>query len=465
MSRFASSPNDHEPINKRLRSVLFDDAADRDDSDPPICAPVAATASPTAAAKAELEFLAETLPNEIRPVVLKHGSAMIKAYTALQAKQDKLQSMKDNDEFLPRSLRFKVSADVLPEVEKSHPNYKAKKEEFDAAVLKAGHDLKQHILGFTKMNCDGLRRRYHQTFAAAFKPIVELLLAFHNQEDYGADSLIAEFLKKNKLHFEATHKFSIQRFGHVYKDLFNTVLYDDAEGNAANVQQEGAAVAPETPANNGRAAAVSPDENTAADETMEDAPAERILGGRIVIEVHIHQWLSGLHRVIEKYEEQKEVAARQLRLKQVTARHEKTGQTKTVYRRLEEEGNVSPPTLTALVQRELKAAMKDKDAKIAELEKALAGKPKSILKSTVSPKNETGAATGGGAKQRNHPNRSTPHSTPKQRGKGQVAGESAVAIQSDASKRGRSRSTARQQQRRGKSKGRKSNGSGASRQN
>jgi hypothetical protein len=144
MSRSAFSPTESKPINKRQRGILFDDAT-RDDSDPPTCAPAPATASPTAAAKAELEFLAETLPKEIRPTLLKCGTNMIKCWTAWQVKRAKLQSMKDNEDFLPRSLRFKISPDVLPEVEKSHPKYKAKKEEFDAAILKAGQDLKQHI--------------------------------------------------------------------------------------------------------------------------------------------------------------------------------------------------------------------------------------------------------------------------------------------------------------------------------
>jgi hypothetical protein len=287
-------------------------------------------------------------------------------------------------------------------------------------------------------------------------------------------------LNKNKMSFEGTFKFSIKQFGHVYKDLFNTVLFPTTEeGTAAAAEQTGNTAAPVTPAANRNVANVTPangfitaaalmQANTAMKEDATENE-QRILGGRV--EVTIHQWLTGIHRVIEKYEEQKEIAARHQRMKQAATRLANTAQAKSVSNALADEAAVSPATLAALIQKEVKAANKERDDKIAELEKKLAVKqsPKSILKSgekSNNAKKETGAATGDGAKQRNRASRSTNRSTSKQRErKDQKAKGSASGTPSGASRRGRSCSTVRQQQRRGKSKGQRSTGSNALRQN
>ena len=225
MSRPASSLSDSTSVNKRQRVNLFPKfPPDRDDSDPPVSAPVPSSTAPSAAAKAELEFLAETLPEELRPTVLKSGAQIIKHYVAWQIKAKKLEEMRNDKDFLPRSLRFKVKPDLLPEVERSHPEYAAKKEEFQAAVVKAGFDLKEHIVLFTGMNVAGLARCYHKALAESIKAICELCPAFYNQESYGVHRLVATFLAENKEYFEGTFKFSIKRFAIVYKEAFDHVL-------------------------------------------------------------------------------------------------------------------------------------------------------------------------------------------------------------------------------------------------
>ena len=486
MSHLASGLSDSTSVNKRQRTVLFPEfPIDRDDSDPPVSAPVPSSTAPSAAAKAELEFLAETLPEELRPSVLKHGASIIKHYVAWQVKRAKLNSMEADKDFLPRSLRFKVKADLLPEVERSHPEYAAKKEEFEAAIIKAGHDLKPHILFFTNMNVSGLARRYHKAIAEALKVICELCLAYYNQENYGVHRFVASFLTQNKGYFEGTFKFSIKRFAIVYRELFDHELFPASEEPATDVAgdaaPEGTTAAPTvnktTPAQAQRTdatnvtpfttalailnAAASPEEQV--DTTMSETDDEPLLGSRVLVEKWVWSWIIGIHRVTEKYEEQKVISARNQRMKEASARLESTTHTSRVHDQLAAEANVEPPILKAMVQQELDKRDKKLGAaeeRIKKLEKALKS-DKAKKASASTPKNDKGAAKGGATAKK-----STPPSTPNQSKKGgQKAAGADNDTQGGASQRGKSRSSNRRQRRRSKSRGPRRNSSGASRRN
>jgi hypothetical protein len=490
MSRSASSPSESSHGNKRQRQIQFapaDLVLNAIESSNEAKKPT--STAPSAVAKLELELIAETLPKELQPSALKLGAASISAYVAWQKKSDKLQSMKDDEDFLPKNLRFKVTADCLQEV-KGGQEFLALEEELQAAVVKAGMDLKPYILKATQLNVSALRMRYLHSIALGLQAISELLLAYYNQEEYGKHRLVREYLRKNSVNFTATFNTTLQYFNKVYEKATDYVLFNhfsrrDSVEDAAPQhpeQQEGSAT-PSTPAATiPNPNMIPPTTNPAATDTMSDDPppeeVDAFLQCSGAILASMDDFVMGVHRCTEKYEDQRQVLARAERLKNITSRQLAVSQTSTVHRRLEQEVRATAPTLQELIEETVAAANKDRDKKIAELTKALESKkesPKQKQKQKAQPqqgkrsdksktKNDGGA--GGGAEKNKSTGQSTNRSTSnRSQGRDRKAAGSAGGTQSGALTVGKARSSSKQGKRRGKSKRRESGSTGASRRN
>ena len=466
MSRSASGPSAPNPTNKRHRGnspasgggdsipADFDDSAD-----PSIGASVPTSYSPTAAAKAELEAIAETLPEDVRPSALKHGALCLKAFTAHKTKCEKLQAMKDNADVLPRSCRFKVKADVLPEV-RSGPEFQAREEAFQAAVVKAGLDCKEHIMSFTNMNAHALQKRFHQSIVTAFHAVTELLLAYYNQESYGVAKMLRDYLISHEVSFIAAFKFSIARFSQLYREKYSVDVLPSTTN--PNSTAQAAVAVPATPgAQNQLVPYVTPTNNRAAPDATNDAmqteenPVPPLLHNRL----EINKVLDGLSDMIllatVKYTSQQEIAARKVRMKNAQSRQANTAHTSETKKILDGEINASPETIQALIKQSVASAMKSRDAEITSLKQALNSK-------NGPAKNGKGA--GGGALKQS--TQATPPSTSnQQRGRGRQAGGSAGGTQTNARQRGNNRSKSRSKQSGGKSRKRRNGRSGASGQN
>ena len=468
MSRFASGPSADNSRNKRQRGSSPSGGsipADFDDSaDPSIGASVPTSYSPTAAAKAELEAIAETLPEDVRPSALKHGALCLKAFTAHKMKCEKLQAMKDNADTLPRSCRFKVKADVLPEV-RSDPEFQVREEALQAAVVKAGADIKEHIVKITAMNVRILSRRYQQSIVTAFHAVAELLLAYYNQENYGVAKILRDYLVSHEVSFIAAFKFSTARFSKLYREKYSVDVFPPTTAPTAEAQA--GVAAPATPGANASALSqlvvyVTPNnrDQTDGDVQMneeEDAPPPPppLLTNRMEINQVLDKLMDMIHLATVKYTAQQEIAARKVRMKNAQSRQANTAHTSETKQVLDGEINASPETIQTLIKDSVAAAMKSRDAEIASLKQALNSK-------NGRAKNGNGAGGGAG-------NKSTqptpPSTTNQQQGRGRQAGGSAGGTQSNARQRGNNRSSSKSRKSGGRSGKRKNGRSGASGRN
>lgn len=192
---------------------------------------------------------------------------------------------------------------------------------------------------------------------------------------------------------------------------------------------------------------------------------EPLLGSRILVEKWIWSYILGIHRVVERYEEQREISARAQRMKEASARLESTNHTSRVHDQLAAEANADPPLLKALIQKEIEkrdTKLGAAEEKIKKLEKALkqAKAKKATTTSPSNAKNGKGAAKSGATAKK-----SPSQSTPKSKKSGQGAADADNDTQRGALQNGQNCSTGKQRRRRSKSRGRRRNSSGASRRN
>ena len=130
-SRSASGPTDGILRNKRVR---IDERA--------TSAPASATAAsapsttPTAAAKARIASTVATLPQELNPTIIKLANKIFISYTRYFNKKKKHDDVKDDDDFIPKSIGENISLGVFADLMKGE-DFKALSVHTNAAVLAA----------------------------------------------------------------------------------------------------------------------------------------------------------------------------------------------------------------------------------------------------------------------------------------------------------------------------------------
>lgn len=478
MSRSASSQSSLRSSSvKRLRTVLFEDEPDNSfvsltNAD----APTPTKQSPLALAKAGLEDIAETLPVELRSVVLEHGSLSISAYALWKQKQTKLQSMKTDASFIPKPLRFKVTADCLPEA-KSSQEYRTLTDELAAAVTEASFSLKTYILRATELNVAVYRRRYLRTIADGLAAIAALLLAYYNEESFGRHALVKKYLTSRQT-FCADFGTTVAEFSAIYKEAHDYAFFQPpaAAVSRTTAGTPAAAVGNQSTVTPGTAdvpAEVFTQEMETEDLDQaaqlenaaqpEEAPRQAepaILNGWPNMKDYLHSYLSGICQTRMDYEHNQAMRERDLRIKNAVSSIKTKAQTESVAEVLSSELNATPATLEALVEKKIAAKIKSMTKENDTLKKALA---KQKQKQEKNPKNSQGARRTGPNNKNKSNDQSTRRSTPTQSTRGRQADGKGNATPGNSSNRGRSRSKSKSGGRNNKSKKRGKSSSGASR--
>ena len=187
-SRSASSPTDGILRSKRVRI-----------DEHPTSAPASTASSPrkqtpTAAAKARIESTVATLPKELNPTVIKLANEIFMSYTRFFNKQKKHDEVKNDDDYIPKSIGESISLGMFEELKKGE-DYKALSDRADAAVLAARKSLKPFFMEAQELNIAHLRQKTIESVATALPRIAELLLADVDKEQCGKHQLVNDFLQ------------------------------------------------------------------------------------------------------------------------------------------------------------------------------------------------------------------------------------------------------------------------------
>ena len=203
--------------------------------------------SPSSAAKTCSINAVASLHHGLRTHFLELAEKFILAFSAWYYKNEKLQKMKNDVDFIPSSTKIGLTLEPLDEVRKSE-EYKALAEDSANIIAQCQKELHSVVVQCAALNVKALKKRIQKSFVTALPAVAEGFLAKDNIKELSKHQVVGDLLDRHQDEVFGHLVLTRDDITTMYRDIHGVILPSATPVRASTAQPTPAAEAPIAPA-------------------------------------------------------------------------------------------------------------------------------------------------------------------------------------------------------------------------